>query len=148
MDGLMRDRHQNETDRSDTGFTLLEIAISLAILAFGLLSLAAMQLQAMGAGRSGRHTTQALALAESQMEQLHRMRWTSLAPASWASIPWQNAVDSQNNEIEQSYSLRWRTNNDVANVTRSLDVTVVWDEPNRPNRSVTISSTRFNHEGL
>ena len=144
----MRDRHEIESDSSSSGFTLLEITIALAILAFGLLSVAAMQIQAMRGSRSGRHTTQAVALAESQMEQLHRLRWTSLAPASWASIPWDNEVDSPYDEIEQSYSVQWRANNDVAGVTRTLDVTVIWNEPNRPNRSITLSSTRFNHEGL
>jgi len=34
----------------------------------------------------------------------------------------------------------------VAGQTRSLDVRVQWNEPDRPNRSLTYSSLRFNLE--
>jgi hypothetical protein len=43
-----------------------------------------MQLHAMRSGSSGRHATQAAAIAQSQMEQLQRLRWTSLATTAGA----------------------------------------------------------------
>jgi prepilin-type N-terminal cleavage/methylation domain-containing protein len=132
------------------GFTLLEIAIALAVFAIGMLSLAAMQLHALRSGSSGRHATQAAAIAQSRMEQLQRLRWTDLAPTVGftAPITQSNTVQADPNQVEMSYAVDWRIANVEPGWTRSIDVRVRWDEENRPNRSVVLSSLRFNREGL
>ena len=79
------------TKRSD-GFTLLELMIVASILAFGLLTLAAMQLQALRGGSRGRHATTATAIAETQMEQFDVVSWTLLAPTGG----WTANVDVDN----------------------------------------------------
>ena len=45
---------------SSAGFSLLEVIVAIAILAFGLLSLAVMQLEALTQGAAGKHTTDSM----------------------------------------------------------------------------------------
>ena len=89
------------------GFTLLEIMIALAILGFGLLAMAAMQITAMSGGRAGRHTTQAAVMARDQMETFQRVAWSSAqlaATAGWsAPITVDNTPDGGAG-AEQSYA--------------------------------------------
>ena len=65
-------------NRAAGGFTLIEVMITIGILTFGLLSLAAMQIHAMHGSDRGRHATHAAAIAESKMEQLQQDAWASI----------------------------------------------------------------------
>ena len=137
--------------RSRGGFTLLEVSIAIGVFAIGMLGLSAMQLHALRSGGSGRHATQAAAIAQSQMEQLDRLRWTDLAPtagAFTAPVTVSNLVQAATPESEMSYAVSWRIADVQLGWTRSIDVRVTWDEPKRPNRSVVLSSLRYNREGL
>ena len=136
-----------------SGFTLLEITIAIGIFAVGMLGLAAMQLQAMRSGSSGRHATQAAAIAQSQMEQLQRLRWTDpdladTAGAFTAAVTRTNTVQGDPDQVEMTYSVDWKVANVELGWTRSIDVRVRWSEENRPNRAVVLSSLRYNREGL
>ena len=141
LDGLQR--------RSEGGFTLVELTIAITVFAVGMLSLSAMLLAAMQGGSRGRHSTQASAIAESRMEQLQRLTWTQLAPtAGWsAPVTVHNTVQANADQNEETYTIDWRITDLVTGWTREVDVRVAWDEPGRPNRSVTFSSVRFNREG-
>jgi type IV pilus assembly protein PilV len=135
------------------GFTLIEIAIALGVFAVGMLGLAAMQLQAMHSGSSGRHATQAAAIAQSQMEQLQRLRWTDpdladTAGAFTAPVTRTNTVQADADQTEMTYAVDWRVADVEPGWTRSIDVRVTWDEEDRPNRSFVLSSLRYNREGL
>ena len=55
---------------------------------------------------------------------------------------------SSPDQVEQVYTRDERISNVVVGWTRTIDVRVSWDEENRPNRSVTLSSIRFNRTGL
>jgi prepilin-type N-terminal cleavage/methylation domain-containing protein len=149
MERLMGRRLNEARRRASGGFTLIELTIAIAVFAVGMLSLSAMLLAAMQGGSRGRHTTQASSIAESRMEQLQRLSWTQLAPtAGWGTpVTVHNSVQANTNQNEQSYSVDWRITNLVTGWTREVDVRVTWDEPGRPNRSVTFSSVRFNREG-
>jgi len=138
---------------SRAGFTLLEISIALGIFAVGMLGLTAMQLHALRSGSSGRHATQAAAIAQSQMEELQRLRWTDAgladtAGAFTAPITETNTVQGDPNQVEMTYAVDWRIADVEPDLTRAIDVRVTWDEENRPNRSVVLSSLRYNREGL
>lgn len=137
-------------ERPSSGFTLVEVMIALSLLAIGLLSLAAMQLTALQYGSRGRHLTKAAEVAEVQMEQLMRRTWTALGPTGGWTAPQtvNNVVQSATNDTEQSYDVSWQIANLDPGRTRSIDVRVEWDEPNRPNRVYGLSNIRFNHEGL
>jgi len=133
------------------GFTLVEITIAMGVFAIGMLALTAMQLHAMRAGSSGRHATQAAAIAQSRMEQLQRLRWTDLATtagAFTAPIPEDHTVQGSPDDVEMTYAVDWRVADVEAGWTRSIDVRVTWDEPKRPGRTMVLSSLRYNREGL
>jgi prepilin-type N-terminal cleavage/methylation domain-containing protein len=135
--------------RHQGGFTLVEVMIASVVFLVGMLTLSSMQLHSLQAANSGRHATQAAAIAETQLEQLQRLAWTQVTPtAGWApSVTINNTIQAAASSNQQSYTLDWRISNVVANWTRSIDVRVRWDEPKRPNRSVVFSSMRYNREG-
>jgi prepilin-type N-terminal cleavage/methylation domain-containing protein len=130
--------------RGRSGFSLLEVVIVLGLLGVGLLALAAMQLQALSGGRAAQVDTFATTLAQDRMEQLQRLRWTSLAPTAG----WTAALAVTHPTSGQDYNLSWRITDVVPNWTRSIDVRVTWSGANRPNRARVLSSIRYNREGL
>ena len=134
-----------------SGFTLVEVMIVIGILAFGLLALSAMQIQAMHGSDRGRHATNAAAVAESRMEQLQQDPWTSIAPTGGfvadpvAQNNVQLDVGSSINEI--AYNVSYQITDMQASFTRAIDVQVSWTEKGGEIRSVTLSSIRYNREG-
>jgi type IV pilus assembly protein PilV len=152
VDQLTPTHTPTETSRSRRargGFTLIEVLLALALLGFGMLSLAAMQLHAMQFGRSGRHTSQAALYARNQMEYFQRLPFAhaDVQPTSG----WSTAVARQSNvespdgtKTEQAYAMTWRIADLTAGRTRSVDVQVTWSEPGRPNRAFTMSSVIWN----
>lgn len=140
MDQLTKDVR----GRSRGGFSLLEVMIALGILAFGLLAMSGMQIHAMRGGASGRQASQAAAIAQDKMEEFQRTAWTNLGNTSG----WTSGDTETPTQGNQDYIVSWRIADVVANVTKSVDVRVTWSEPRRPNRSLTLSSYRFNREGI
>lgn len=132
--------------RRSRGFTLVEIMIAGAILGFGLLTAAAMQLRAMSGGSQGRHSTTASVIARDQMETFQRLAWGSapLAATGWTAPVTVDAVPDGGTGTEQSYLVSWRITDVDPNWIKNLDVRVTWSEPSFANRTVTFSSTRYN----
>jgi len=151
MDQLSRLRAHAARPRRREGFTLLEVVIAMGVLAVGLLGVAAAQMHAMHGGRSGRHTTDAAALAHTQIEQFQRMNFTDAAlnaTAGWFPVPAQQLQTTVQanpaNQVEETYTIQWRITDVQPNQLKSIDVRVNWNEPNRPNRNVTISTVLHN----
>jgi type IV pilus modification protein PilV len=141
----MRRPRRSPRPRRRAGFTLLEALIAMSILGVGLLALAAMQLFAMRGGESGRRTTEASAIAQDRMERLERATWTDVAPTGgWTTA--ETVSSSGQSGVE--YDVSWRIADVVAGSTRSIDVRVTWQEPQRGSRSLAMSSMRFNREAL
>jgi prepilin-type N-terminal cleavage/methylation domain-containing protein len=146
MEQLMEPRTKRRTD-SERGLTIIEVMIALALFGVGLTAVSSMQLHAMRGGNSGRHATQAGAIAESTMEQLQRLTWSQLTPtAGWSPATTRN--NTVQGHVEKVYTIDSRITDLVADWTRTIDVRVRWDEPKRPNRSVVFTSIRFNREGV
>ena len=141
MDRLIRGR-----SRRREGFTLIEVMVALGILAVGLLAVAAAQLYAMRGGTSGRHASAAAAIANSQIENFQRVDFATLAATAGWTPPGGQQVQTVVQatpaaQTEMTYSVQWR----IANVNpdlKTIDVRVTWNEPRRPNRSVTLSTMR------
>ena len=137
--------------RTTAGFTILEVMIVIGILSFGLLSLAAMQIQAMKGSDRGRHATNAAAIAESKMEQLQQDDWASVAVTGGFVTDGseQNAVtlDGGTNINERDYSVFYQITDVQATFTRAIDVQVSWTEKSGESRSITLSSIRYNRTG-
>jgi type IV pilus assembly protein PilV len=151
---LMRGRSRAACERRNRGgFTLLEVMIALSLMAFGVLSLAALQLLVMDYAARGRSMSQASAIAQTRLEQLQRLTWTDaqLQPTGGFAGPMTIDVmvdDGATGGTQQTYDVYVRIADLVAGVTRSVDVRVDWDEPDRPGRTFALSSIRFNTEGL
>lgn len=146
MERLMEPRAKRRT-KSERGLTMIEVMIALALFGVGLTALSGMQIHAMRGGNSGRHATHAGAIAESTMEQLQRLTWSQLTPtAGWSPTTTRN--NTVQGSVEKVYTIDWRITDLVVGWTRTVDVRVRWDEPKRPNRSVVVTSIRFNREGV
>jgi prepilin-type N-terminal cleavage/methylation domain-containing protein len=145
MEQLIRNR-RNQTRR---GFTLIETMIAMAILGGGLLSVAVMQLEAIQLGNRGRHQSQAAIIAQKHVERLQRIPWdhADFTPAAGWRAPEPvetHDVYDGSYHIEQTYTVTLRVTNLVANLTRTIDVRVNWDDAKRSGREYAISSVRFN----
>lgn len=123
-------------------YTLVEVTIALGILATGLLAVGAAQLHAMRGGARGRHASEAAAIAHSQIEEFQRVNFDDLADTggAWASESRATTIQTPEGDlVEMEYTLSWRIA-DVDDALKQVDLRVTWDEPLRPNRSVTLST--------
>ncbi len=83
--------HQEETKRRQSGFSLLEMMIAMSLIAVGMLSIAAMLLQAMSSGRSSNQIGTALSIIQMTAEQAQGIPWVTSAPnnpPSWSTPGW------------------------------------------------------------
>ncbi len=136
--------------RAAGGFTLIEVMIVIVVLTFGLLSLAAMQIQAMRGSERGRHATNAAAIAENKMELLQQDAWATIGVTGGfvADPAAQNIIQLDGTtSLERSYNVSYQVTDLQATFTRALDVQVSWTEENGEARSITLSSIRYNREG-
>ena len=137
--------------RAVGGFTILEVMIVIGILTFGLLSLAAVQIQAMKGSDRGRHATNAAAIAENKMELLQQDTWTLVGVTGGfvADPVEQNAIQLDGaSSLERSYNVSYQVTDLQPTFTRAIDVQVSWTEKNGETRSITLSSVRYNREGI
>jgi len=149
--GKEMDATTGQFGRRAGGFTILEVMIVIGVLTFGLLSLSAMQIKAMHGGDRGRHATNAAAIAENKMEQLQQDPWASIPVTVGfvADTDAQNAVQLEYapDINEQTYSVSYKITDVKPTFTRAIDVQVSWTEEGGENRSITLSSIRYNREG-
>jgi Tfp pilus assembly protein PilV len=145
---------RNRRERSAAGFSLLEVVMAMGILAFGLLTLALMQLYAITQGSAGRHTGDASAVARSYLEQVHRLPWTVLTTAEgngWRNPDWTVPATVANTvtdatggaNTEESYSVEWFVADVGGNAClRDVQVRVSWNEQNMSTPKQLVLATR------
>ncbi|OGP56724.1 MAG: hypothetical protein A2V65_07865 [Deltaproteobacteria bacterium RBG_13_49_15] len=125
--------------QNEAGLSILEVLISVSIMAIGILGVAALQYSTVNNNTTGNVFTQANMLAQIQMERLKNqdISTAALAPG--------NYVDPLNpiNEFEQNggiYNRSWTIANFGA-FSRQVTVTVQWTRPGALNRRVVLTST-------
>lgn len=151
---------------SSHGFTLIESMAAIGILAFGLLTLAVLQLEALSQGSAGRHTGDASAAGRTALEQAQRIPWAVLSAdvgAGWVAPSWTGALatvstnvatpNGGGNNVERAYTVNWRVQNilDGGGVPnpclRDIEVRIAWTEANIPTKSLDLATRRYNWGG-
>lgn len=153
--------------RCEAGFTIIEAMLSVAILAFGLLTLAMMQLEAISQGSQGRHSQDAAAIARTHLEQIQRVPWTEVTTAqaagTWTDTDWPGAsgtVDAQvtgaggATATTKSYTVEWRVDDILDGggnprpCIRDIRVRVSWPEEDMSNdKTLTLVTRRYDGGG-
>ena len=107
--------------RNHSGFTLLEILVATAVLAFGILAVGSMQVTSIRQNAHANRVTEASILARDQLERL-------------MAFPYDNAAldegESQKDDSPTGYTISWDISNEIAN-TKLITVTVQHDKLRR-----------------
>jgi len=122
----------NKSIRKPDGFTLIEVAAGLIILAIGLLAIAAMQITSTRGGYFSRSVTQATILAQDKLEYLKNLSYSD-----------SNLSSGQHNEEILSgtiFSRQWSIVEDTGNSMKTITVTVQWTD--RWNHRISFSTIR------
>ena len=146
--------------RAARGFTLLEVMLTLTILAFGMLTLAVMQLYATRQGSMGRHTGDGTAIARSFAEETVRLPWATLTAAQtaggWQAPGWAALPSSQVSvarpggaaaSTEHSYDIKWRVTDGGNPCVLNVDVRVRWSDQDTSAQKEHILGTRRYNQG-
>ena len=125
--------------RSESGFTLIEIMIAIAILAIGILGLMAMQLTAAKSNTQARKVTESAAWAADEFERLLLVDYDDLAAG--ATTPPESMLNDAAipaDTYRGPYSVTYNVTEDdpIVNVKR-IDVTVAWNDGS--GRSTTLT---------
>ncbi|MCU0564482.1 MAG: prepilin-type N-terminal cleavage/methylation domain-containing protein [Desulfobacterales bacterium] len=127
------------TLHNQDGLTLVEMSIAMAIIAIGMLAVAAMQFWTSRSNTDGNIYTQANMLAMSQLEILKNQDVSFLLPGSYTEA---DTVD-ENGDPGGIYTRRW-TIADIGTNARALTVTVEWTRLGRTRSVQVTSNTRGN----
>lgn len=114
--------------QSKKGFSLIEVLITLVILAVSLLAIAGLSVTTVGNNAYGRNMTEAVTYAQDLLEEFRAMRWEN--------IPEGMRSDQSSGSTGILYARSWTT---VTNGnTKTITVTINWSD--KVSRSVTIRS--------
>ncbi len=112
----------------EKGFSLIEVLISLIVLAVGLLAVADLQIFSIKGGSASNHVTQATILAQNRLEELR-------------SLPYDDSLLTQGQHEEGSLSgtifSRAHDVADLSNTMKTVTATVRWAEDGPHSISLT-----------
>ena len=132
--------------RGDAGFTMVELLIAMVILGVGMLSIGLAQLSAIKLSARSSHLSQAMYLAQEQMEQFMVMPAGSAVlnnPVADAADPGGTLYVQHGQNDATSFSRRWTIEPNVPQpgMTR-ITVTVDWDSANSAVSQATLMAVR------
>lgn len=110
--------------RRTDGFTLIELFVALAILAFGLLALSQMGVMAIGSNQGSSEESIATRLAQNKIDELKKEMYASLALQNFTDP--HNPLDSQGN-TGGIYNRTWTIASGPTTGTKKVSVRVAWD---------------------
>lgn len=118
--------------QESTGFTLVEVAAALVILAIGLLAIAAMQITSTQGGYYSSNLTQATVLAQDKLEDLKNLSYSDprLADGQYDEGPMSGTIFLRQYGIVE----------DAGNSIKTITVTVQWMD--RGNHSISFTTIR------
>ena len=119
------------------GFALIEVLVGLGILAFGLLSLAGMQVIAIRGDLFGRHITQAAVIAQSKLEELTNLPY---GDAKLNSGQYSEQVTESGTVYRVCYDVTA-----LGNTMKKLTATVVWED--RGDHTLSLSTIKAKNDG-
>ena len=122
----------NKSIRKPNGFTLIEVAAGLIILAIGLLAIAAMQITSTKGGYFSNNVTQATIFVQDKLEYLKGLPYRGSDLSS-----------GQHNEgiiTGTIFSRQYTIVEDAGNSMKTISVTVQWTD--RGNHSISFSTIR------
>ena len=115
-----------------SGFTLIETMIALAILAFGILTIAAMQLSGIRGNAFAADLSEATAVSQREVETLLSIPYTALA----------NGNDTVTGSRGTVFTRTWTVTSPTADI-RVITVVSTWNDRTMPTpRSVTLTTVR------
>jgi prepilin-type N-terminal cleavage/methylation domain-containing protein len=133
----MRSYFERDLASKQSGFSLIEVLIAMAILAISLLAAATMQVSSIRNNATGNMVTQANMLAKAQMEVLKNTAdLTTLADGAENNID----ADGQPGGI---YNRSWMVTN-MGTTARRITVTVEWTKRGLSRSIILSSNTRGN----
>ncbi|MBY0401584.1 hypothetical protein K2X89_14915 [Myxococcota bacterium] len=124
--------------------SLVEVMISLVVLAFGLLGVAALQVRAITESSGGQHLTTASALARNRVEELSRIDWdAALLNDSGGNFSADTTIPLADESFARSERITDNDPNPANATVKSIEVRVTWTDEKRQNRSVVLASARL-----
>jgi prepilin-type N-terminal cleavage/methylation domain-containing protein len=123
------------------GFSLIELIIAMAILAFGMLAAASMQYSAIRNNTNGNIYTQANMLAKAKLEYLKNLDIDSAeltVSGDWYSEP---SLIDENEQPGGIYSRQWLIQ-ELGTQARTITVRVEWSRFGDARRVLLVSNTR------
>ena len=126
---------KNGIGKNKKGFSLIEVLIGLVVLAFGLLSIGAMQIVSIKGGYFSNNITRATVLAQNRLEQLKRLDFNNnnIDPAL-------SSGEHNDGAIPDSVFTRGYNVQDTAPTLKTITVTVRWVD--RGDHNISLSTMR------
>ena len=135
MAGAKNEIRQETTFRSQDGFTLIEVLVTLLILSVGLLGIAGLTAGIIRGDFFSKNITSATVIAQTQLEAVENKGYlnanTTNFPSSAASVSMGGVNFSRTTTI---------TDDSPATNMKTISVTVAWNEANNAARSVSLQT--------
>lgn len=77
----------NDSEKSGSGFTLIEVVIALAIFTIGILAVFSLQISSIGGNAAARGVTENVTAAAAKVEELMAEDYDAVVTADWETVP-------------------------------------------------------------